>query len=155
MSEIDWNVELRKIERAYDGLPPEPSPNAVRARKAAEERARQRVAERLALVGAWARLALVAALAVSLYWWPGAHDCGRDLAAFLGAESMVVVGGVWAAVATWRHRLPASHGAALILLIAGLGLVAAQVLPRAGYATVAGVHASGWRCDAVAATALP
>ena len=40
MSEIDWNVELRKIEREYDGLPPEPSANALRARRAAELRER-------------------------------------------------------------------------------------------------------------------
>ncbi|HET7459546.1 MAG TPA: hypothetical protein VFJ74_17980 [Gemmatimonadaceae bacterium] len=146
MSEIDWNVELRKIEREFDGLPPEPSPSALRAQKEAELRARQRAAQRVALAGAWARLILVAALAGALWWWPNAHACDLDLAGFLAAEAMVVVGGLWIAAFTWRHRLAFSHGVALALFVAGLSLVAVQVLPRLGYATVAGVNASGWRC---------
>lgn len=153
MSEIDWNVELRKIEREFDGLPPEPSPNALRAQKAAELRARQLAAERLALVGAWARLLLVVALGVALYWWPYAHACDLRLAAFLGAQAMVAVGGLWVAAFTWRHRLAASHSLALVVLAAGLLLVAAQVLPRLGYATVAGVRADHWRCAAGEAAA--
>ena len=148
MSEIDWNVELRKIEREYDGLPPEPSANALRARRAAELRERQEAAERIALVGGWARLVLVTTLAVALYWWPHARGCGLDLAAFLGAEAMVAVGGLWVAVFTWRHRLATGHTLALVLLIAGLARVAVQTLPRLGYATFAGVPADGWLCAA-------
>jgi hypothetical protein len=30
--------------------------------------------------------------------------------------------------------------------MAGLALVAMQVLPRLGYATIAGVHATAWSC---------
>jgi hypothetical protein len=73
-------------------------------------------------------------------------DCGVDLASFLGAQLMVVVGGLWAAVHSWRHRLPACHASAMLLLVAGLALVAAQLLPRLGYATIAGVHATAWSC---------
>ena len=31
VSEINWNAELRKIDREYSGLPPEPSPASVKA----------------------------------------------------------------------------------------------------------------------------
>jgi len=39
MGEINWLTELRKIEREFDGLPPEPTPMELRARRAAEQRA--------------------------------------------------------------------------------------------------------------------
>lgn len=149
--EIDWNVELRKIEREYQGLPPEPSPAEVRARKLAEIRAREEADKRMSVVGASARLVLVAALTGALWWWPYASKCGLSLALLIGAQSMVVVAGVWAAVFSWRHRFPASHTAALVLVLTGLVLVAAQVLPRFGYVTVAGMHATQWRCAAIAA----
>ena len=150
-SDIDWNVELRKIEREYDGLPPEPSAAALRAQRMAESRAKEQAARRLATLGAVARLLLVATLAGALFWWPYRTECGPDLAAFLGAESMIVVGGLWTAAFAWRHRLAASHTIALMLVLLGLSLVAAQVLPRLGYATVVGVDATEWRCTASAA----
>ena len=81
MTEIDWNVELRKIEREYDGLPPEPSAAKLRAERAAEQRRRERAAATLAFFGAWARLLLVGALGASLLWWPYGRTCGIDLAA--------------------------------------------------------------------------
>ena len=146
MSEIDWKTELRKIEREYDGLPPEPSPALARAQKAAALRAKQQTQERFALVAAWARLLLVAGLAAALWWWPYAHACGVDLGAFLGAQGMVLVGGIWAAVYTWRHRLALTHGVAVLLAVAGLALLTVQVLPRAGYARISGVQADAWRC---------
>ena len=142
MSEIDWNVMLRRIEREYDGLPPEPSPADLRAQKAAAARARE--AQRAAAVGAWLRMLLVAALAASLYWWP------TDLATCLSAETMVVVGALWVASFTFQHRLAITHTIAVALLVAGLALVSVQLLPRAGYATFAAVRVDGgWRCGAV------
>ena len=149
--EIDWNVELRKIEREYAGLPPEPSPAEIRARKLAELRAREEAEKRMAVVGASARLLLVASLTGALWWWPYASKCGFSLALLIGAQFMVVVAGVWAAVFTWRHRFAASHTVALVFVLTGLVLVAAQVLPRLGYVTVAGMHATQWRCAAIAA----
>jgi hypothetical protein len=144
--QVDWNTELRRIERQFDGLPPEPSASVVKARKAAEQRLKEQVEHRVAVISSVARLLLVAALAGALRWWPYATDCGVDLASFLGAQLMVVVGGLWAAVHSWRHRLPACHAAAMLLLVAGLALIAAQVLPRLGYATIAGIHATAWGC---------
>ena len=145
-SQVDWNTELRRIERQFDGLPPEPSASVIKARKAAEQRLKEQVEHRVAVISSVARLLLVATLASALSWWPYATDCGLDLASFLGAQMMVVVGGLWAAVHSWRHRLPACHASAMALLMAGLALVAMQVLPRLGYATIAGVHATAWSC---------
>jgi len=41
MGEINWLTELRKIEREFDGLPPEPTPMELRARRAAEQARRE------------------------------------------------------------------------------------------------------------------
>lgn len=146
MTGIDWNTELRTIARQYDGLPPELSPMEARARKAAETREREKVAQRFAALGAIARLLLVASLLGALYWWPYATGCGGGLIGLLAAQAMVVVGGLWTAVFSWRHRLAASHTLALGFVLAGLVLSAAQVLPRLGYVTVAGVDGTQWRC---------
>lgn len=148
MSEIDWNVELRKIEREYDGLPPEPSPAELRAQRAAEARAREEAERSLAVFGAMLRLLLVGLLLGALWWWPYATGCGSGLAALLAAQTMVVVGGLWAAVYTFRHQLPTSHAMALLFLFTGLALLAAQVLPRLGYVTITGMPAMHWRCVA-------
>ena len=146
MGGIDWNVELRKIEREFDGLPPAPSASVVKARKMAEQRERDRLAHRRATWGAAARLALVASLVAAMWWWPYATQCGVALAAYVGAESMVAIGGLWTAAFAWRHRLAASHVVAMMLLMTGLTLVAMQVLPRTGWVTIVGVEATGWSC---------
>lgn len=146
MSEIDWDVELRKIEREFDGLPPTPSAGELRARKAAERREKQRKEERIAALGAWGRLVLVAALAAALYWWPYLRACGPGLFAFLGAESMVVAGGLWVVAFTWRHRMARTHALGMLVVIAGLALILAQVLPRVGYARTDPAHPPQWWC---------
>jgi hypothetical protein len=143
---IDWNTELRTIEREFDGLPPEPSPAELKAQLQAERTARARSEERLAVVGANARVLLVAGLLAALYWWPYPNDCGVGLTAFLGAECMIVVGGLWSAVASWRSRLGATHGVAVTLLVTGMALVAAQMLSRLGYVNIVGLHATHFRC---------
>lgn len=143
---IDWNAELRTIEREYDGLPPEPSAAAMRSRRAAELRAREQAERRIALLGSGARLTLAGALLAGIPWWPYGTGCGPGLAGFLAAGGMIVLGGGWSAVHAWRHRLAVSHMIALAIVLAGLAIVSAQVLPRLGYATIAGVQASGWMC---------
>lgn len=155
MSEIDWNTELRKIEREYDGLPPEPSPAELRAQRAADARARQEAERSLARFGASLRLLLVAALLGALWWWPYATSCGVGLDALLLAQTMVVVGGLWTAVFAFRHHLATSHTAALVLVLTGLVLLAAQVLPRLGYITVTGMDATHWRCVAALVRSSP
>jgi hypothetical protein len=146
MTDVDWNAELRKIEREFDGLPPEPSPAALRARRAAERREEERRRERTARLGVQARLALVVVLAAAIAFWPYARSCGAGLAAYLGAEVMVAAGGLWLMVCTWRNRMAKTHGAALVMLLWGLMLVGHQVLPRVGYAKSPTGEPARWMC---------
>jgi hypothetical protein len=69
------------------------------------------------------------------------------LLAFMGAEAMVVVGGLWTVAWTWRFRLAKTHGLALLLVLWGLALLSAQVLPRVGYAKADAQHPPRWWCS--------
>ena len=148
MTVIDWNSELRRIEREFDGLPPEPTNAARRARRIDELRAREAAERRSALVGAGARLLLVVALVASIFWWPYASRCGFPLVALVAAQAMIVIGGLWVTVYTWQHHYAVAHAIALTLVVTGLTLVAIQVLPRTGRVRIDGVHATGWSCAA-------
>ena len=148
MSGINWAVELKKIEREFDGLPPERSPDAQSARRGAERMAQQRRDAAGAAVGAWVRLLLVASLAGGLYFWPYARECGVGLFAYLGAELFIAAGALWVVMWTWRWHMAKTHGASLLMLVLALGLVGIQVLPRVGYAKVDAAHPPHWRCVA-------
>ncbi len=154
MSDIDWTTELRKVEREFSGLPPEPSPVIAKARREAERREQERKEARGAAFGTWIRLVLVLALAGGLNLWPYPRACGAGLAAYLGAETLIAVGGIWLGVLTWRYRMARAHLLALAIVLWGFGLIAAQVLPRVGYAKVDAAHPALWRCD-VAAPVIP
>lgn len=155
MSHIDWKVELRKIEREFDGKPPMPSPAVIKARRDREQREKEAVELRVTQLSALARLSLVVTLTAALQWWPYATRCGPGVAGLLGAYAMVAIGGLWVASYSWRHRLAASHALSLAFLLTGLVLLASQVLPRMGVATITGIEASGWRCVASAAASVP
>lgn len=146
MSEIDWKTELRKIEREFDGLPPEPSPLDLRTRREAERLIEHRKQDRTQALATGVRLLLVAALAAALFAWPYPRACGQGLFAYLGAESVIVVGGLWVAAWTWRCRMAKTHALAMALFLWGLVLVAAQVLPRVGYAKTDPAHPPQWWC---------
>jgi hypothetical protein len=134
MSEIDWKSELRKAERQFDGLPPEPTAEELRGWRLDAEREQRRRDELNGAAGAWTRLSLVIALTVGLYFWPYARTCGAGLYGLLGAQLAVVIGGLWVAVYSWRRRTARAHGAALVLALVGSALIAAEMLPRIGYA---------------------
>ena len=146
-----WTAELRKIERQFDGLPPEPSPLERASRRLAERRTVERKERRAALIGTLGRMALVIVLAVAINFWPYQHACGAGLFSYLGAESLVVIGGLWTAVFTWQVRGALAHGIALLMVLWGLALVGLQVLPRVGYAKTDPAHQPTWQC----AAALP
>jgi len=146
VAQDDWAVQLKKIEREFDGLPPEPSPAFKKFQSEEERRAKERAAQRVALIGVFARLILVAAVGVALLFWPYANDCGVGLFGFLGAEAVIVVGGVWIGVTTWRARLPRMHMVALLITVLGLVLIAREVLPRTGYAVVDPKHPANFSC---------
>ena len=146
MAQDDWSVQLKKIEREFNGLPPEPSPAFKKMQSEEERRAQERTQQRAAMIGAGARLVLVFALYTALAIWPYDNQCGSGLLGYLAVEIVIVVGGVWVAFTTWRYRLPKMHTLSLFIILAGLILIAAEVLPRVGYAAVDPKHAPHFTC---------
>ena len=143
MSEVDWKSKLREIEREYDGLPPEPSPSAQRAKKLAEQAAKDRVSRR----GVVLRVVPVLALSGAIVFWPYEAGCGLGLASYLAAIATVALGGLWIAVLSWRHRMPVAHTLSMLVLMWGLAIVARETLPRIGYARPDAAR-TAWRCAA-------
>ena len=148
LSEINWAVELRKIEREFDGLPPEPTPAEKRQQREVERRERQREDATAASFGVYFRLTLVLSLAVSLACWPFDITCGTMLSGYMAAIVLLVVTGIWTAMATFTYQMPRRHLAALAIVVWGLLLGAIQVLPRIGYATPAPGRGTTWECSA-------
>jgi membrane protein YdbS with pleckstrin-like domain len=146
VADDDWSVQLKKIEREFDGLPPEPSPAFKKLQSEDQRRAQERAQQRRAMISGGARLVLVFALGAALALWPYENQCGSGLLGFLGVEAMIVVGGVWVAFTTWRYRLPRMHMLSLLIVLAGLTLLAAEVLPRVGYASVDPKHPPSFSC---------
>jgi hypothetical protein len=145
VSDIDWNLELRKIEREYDGLPPERSRTQLRLQKIQEIAAKDRFLERLALIGIWARLTLIAALGVSLFWWPYGLGCGMPLAAYLFSNGIVIIGAVALGMRAWRDRLPWVFLGSTGCVALAWTVIALNVMPRLGYSP-AGRATAGWSC---------
>ena len=146
LSEINWAVELRKIEREYDGLPPEPTPGELRQQRDAERRERERQDAVAASFGVYFRLTLVVCLAVCLAAWPFDVTCGGMLLGYLAAIGLLMIVGIWTATATFTHQMPRRHLTALLIICWGITLGAAQILPRIGYAIPAPGRASTWSC---------
>lgn len=146
MPQDDWSVQLKKIEREFEGLPPEPSLAYKKLQSEEQRRAQERVQQRAAMIGGGARLVLVAALGVALAFWPYENACGSGLAGYLAVEVVIIVGGLWVAISTWRARLPKMHILSLLIVLTGLLLVAIEVLPRVGYASVDPKHPPQFGC---------
>jgi hypothetical protein len=102
----------------------------------AERRAKEKAQQRAAMIGASARLILVFALGAALVIWPYSRACGWGWFGYLGVEAVIAAGGTWVAFTTWRGRLPKMHVLSLLIILAGLVLIAAEVLPRIGYAAI-------------------
>jgi hypothetical protein len=138
----DWDKELAKIDRAMARLPEPaapPAPGAAPAQPAGPTpaAASPHVADPRTTTTTWLRVLLVLTLALAMPFWPYAHGCGFGLFAYLGAALVVVVAGVWASISTWHRRRPIGHILAILVMLWGLGLVLAEVLPRVGYAKAA------------------
>jgi uncharacterized membrane protein len=145
VSDIDWNLELRKIVREYDGLPAEHSRTQLRLQKIREIAAKDRFLERVSLIGIWVRLILIAALGVSLFWWPYGRHCGMPLAGYLISNGVVIIGALSLAIRTWRDRLSWAFLCSTLCVCLAWTVIALNVLPRLGYAPVGGTSAA-WSC---------
>jgi hypothetical protein len=148
--EDNWASQLKKIEREFDGLPPEPSPAVQKMQSEAERRAKEKVQQRAAMFGAGARLVLVFALGAALVMWPYSRECGWGWFGYVGVEGVIVLGGLWVASTTWRGRLPKMHAFSLLIVLAGLALIAAELLPRIGYAATDPRHPPQMWCPVTA-----
>ena len=146
MTSLALNPKRQYAERDFHAGTRRPSAASVQARRAAEERTRRERAERQGRRGVWWRLALVLVLCVAIVFWPYAVECGTGLYAYLGAESMIVIGGLWVAGWTWRQRMPVMHGVALVVALWGLALAGHQVLVRTGYVHVEAGTLPVWTC---------
>ena len=151
MGEIDWNTELRKIEREYNGLPPEPSPAQQKMKRELEKAAAERKAQRRRQLGVYVRLVPVLALSAALLVWPYPSRCGTPLFGFLGAIGATVIAGLWLVVLTWKWRMPITHALAMAIVAWGAVVAAREVLPRVGYARPDAARPPGFRCVATAA----
>lgn len=94
-------------------------------------------------IGVWVRVGLSVALAMAVTQWPYARSCGFPLYFYVVAVGVVLVAGIWAARWSWRLRMGVAHTAALVVLVFGLALLTAQVLPRTGYAA----EPATWACQ--------
>ena len=150
MPQDDWSTQLKKIEREWEGLPPEPSPAFKKMQSEEQKRAEERARQRAAMIGGGARLILVGALGVALAFWPYESQCGSGLFGYLAVELVIIVGGLWVTVSTWRARLPKMHIFSLLIALAGLILVVIEILPRVGYAAVDPKHPPHFSCPETA-----
>jgi hypothetical protein len=147
MAGTDWDKEMKKIDRQLESI----SDDALitpRDAKAPTEKARVADVQRTTTTfGVFARLMLAVVLGLAMLFWPYSARCGPGLFAFLFASGMVVVGGVWSAVWTWRHRSAQAHVLSLLLIVWGLVLAGLEILPRTGYATPDAQHPATWMCS--------
>src|SRR3954469_16472467 len=105
LSEINWALELKKIEREFDGLPPEPSPCEQRLNRDVERRERERQEGIGASFGVYFRLTLVVSLGISLVGGPYDVTCGANVFGYPAAVLVLVVGGMWPPVPTFTHQM--------------------------------------------------
>jgi hypothetical protein len=70
------------------------------------------------------------------------------LGGYLVAVAVVLLGGLWSSVWTWRHRTARAHVLSLLLVVWGIVLGALEILPHAGYARADAARPAGWLCSA-------
>ncbi len=146
MAESKWDRELAKIDKQLESVsddalfPTKPSASpAARAETAA-------VKQKTSTFGVLARLVLATLLAVAIMFWPYEARCGLQLAYYLAAVIAVTASGVWSAVWSWRHHSGRAHMLSLLLVVWGLVLGAAEILPRVGYAAPSLDRPAIWSC---------
>ena len=138
----DWDKELADIDKLIASSPAVPPGSTVPAPPGPRAGPPAAVPKREAL-GGWSRVLLGVAAAVGAAFWPYAHACGLGLWLYFGVAGTVVIAGVWGMVVSWRRRLGLAHVVALLVTLWGIGLVAAEVLPRLGYAK----DTATWSCS--------
>ena len=162
MADRDWDKELAKVDKQLASLSdeqllgsaPAPAPVAkggkevIRApSRAANVDTPAPAAKGTSAFGVYARLTLAVLVAGAMMIWPYPSKCGLGLVGYLAAVGVVVAGGLWSSVWTWRHRAAKSHTVSLLVLTWGLVLGAIEILPRTGYAKPDANHPATWMCQ--------
>jgi hypothetical protein len=75
-------------------------------------------------------VALGVLLSAAMPYWPYAHGWSWGLAVYMAAIAINLVAGIWGAKLTWDERLPAAHTIAVGIVLWGVGLLAAETVPR-------------------------
>jgi hypothetical protein len=148
VSQTNWDRELKRIEREFEGDSPDPIIRLENARKASNRHAKEHPKGRTGTLAVWVRLALVVALAAGMRFWPYAHACGIGLFSYMGAATLIGTGALWAASSSWHARVAKAHAASMLMFIVALALLATQILPRIGYAKVDETNPPRWGCTA-------
>jgi hypothetical protein len=149
VSQTNWDRELKRIEREFEGDSPDPIIRLENARKASSRHAKeQRNGRPRGTLAVWVRLALVVALAAGMRFWPYSHECGVGLFSYIGAATLIGTGALWAAASSWQARVAKAHAASMLMFILALALLATQILPRIGYAKVDATNPPSWSCTA-------
>jgi hypothetical protein len=161
MAEKNWDKELAKVDKQLASLSDEellgtaaPTPPVARSADAGKVPVKNAPAaptsspgKPTTAFGVYGRLGLVVLTGAAMAIWPYPSQCGAGLAGYLAAVGIVVAGGLWSSVWTWRHRAARSHTLSLLVLLWGLVLGAMQVLPRIGYAKPDLNHPATWLCQ--------
>ena len=95
------------------------------------------------VIGVWIRVILGLSLGMMMSRWPYATTCGFPLFGYFSAILTVMLAGFWGAAAAWKFRSGLAHTVALVLLLYGISLAMAEVLPRSGYA----LDQATWLCE--------
>jgi len=132
----DWDKELAAIDKvmAKGGGAPAALPAQRGGGAPASAPAPGRAVSKRAVLTTWIRAGLGILVAAAVLQWPYAHRCGLGLMLYLGAAATVAVAGSWTMIISWHRRQGWAHLTGLSVLLGGLALVAAVLLPRLGYA---------------------
>ena len=147
----DWDKEMAEIDKLMAQPQAAQLPAKAGAPAAAPSRPSAAAAppvaagapvSRKAIFATWLKVILAAVAAGAMTQWPYAHACGLGLFLYLGASGVIALSGVTSAISTWKRRIGLAHTVSILVLLWGLGLAAAVVLPRIGYAK----DAATWFC---------
>jgi len=160
MADRNWDKELAKVDKQLASLSDEQLLGAAPAAPVAVPKDAGRKAAKsppmpttsaptkeTSAIGVYGRLILAMLVGAAMYIWPYPAQCGVGLAGYLAAVGVVIAGGLWASVWTWRHRAGKAHALSLLVVLWGLVLGATQVLPRTGYAKPDANHPAAWLCQ--------
>jgi hypothetical protein len=162
MADRNWDKELAKVDKQLASLSDEQLLGAAPAAPLAAQKDPARPSAKsppapassaagsgkgTSAIGVYGRLTLAVLVGAAMYIWPYPAQCGVGLAGYLAAVGVVIAGGLWASVWTWRHRAGKAHTLSLLVMLWGLVLGAIQVLPRTGYAKPDANHPAAWLCQ--------